>query len=181
MTIVATLSTIPVQEGESSTEIAAAIRTLDNYDVSYEINPMGTIIEASEIGELFAAVQAAHQAIEADKVNTKLEINHERTRNRDANERVTAVESVLGDNEDDLATGGATEATKSDSTADNVERKDTVDMSGHAPEEVEEEDTEQNTPSVKGGDYKTSDVDDSDEEPISERYSNSNDNEGSEG
>jgi uncharacterized protein (TIGR00106 family) len=97
MSIVATLSTTPSRDGNASDEIATAIGALDNYDVDYEINPMGTIIETDDISELFAAVQAAHQAIEADRVNTKLEIDHERDRDRDAAARVTAIEDALAD------------------------------------------------------------------------------------
>jgi uncharacterized protein (TIGR00106 family) len=97
MSIVATLSTTPSRDGNTSDEIATAIGALDNYDVDYEINPMGTIIETDDISELFAAVQAAHQAIEADRVNTKLEIDHERDRDRDAAARVTAIEDALAD------------------------------------------------------------------------------------
>lgn len=95
MTVVASLTITPVQDGSVSDEIAAAIGTLDNYGVEYEINPMGTIIETDDVSELFAAVQAAHQAIEADRVNTKLEISDERTRDRDAATRVAAVEDAL--------------------------------------------------------------------------------------
>ncbi len=40
MPIVATLSTMPVQDTSSAEEIATAIRTLDNYDVEYEVNPL---------------------------------------------------------------------------------------------------------------------------------------------
>jgi uncharacterized protein (TIGR00106 family) len=95
MTVVATLSLIPVRNGSQSDEIAAAIATLDKYDVEYELNAMGTVIEADGVSELFAAVQAAHQAIEADRVNTKLEVDDDRTRDRDAAARVDAVKDAL--------------------------------------------------------------------------------------
>jgi uncharacterized protein (TIGR00106 family) len=95
MTVVATLSIVPVGDGSQSDEIAAAIATLDSYDVEYELNAMGTVIEAAGVSELFAAVQAAHQAIEADRVNTKLEIDDDRVRDRDAATRVATVEDAL--------------------------------------------------------------------------------------
>jgi uncharacterized protein (TIGR00106 family) len=95
MTVIATLSIIPVRDGSQSDEIAAAITTLDNYDVDYELNAMGTVIEADGVSELFAAVQAAHQAIEADRVNMKLEVDDDRTRERDTAARVAAVEDAL--------------------------------------------------------------------------------------
>jgi uncharacterized protein (TIGR00106 family) len=95
MTVVATLSIIPVRDGSQSDEIAAAIATLDKYDVEYDLNAMGTVIEAAAASELFAAVQAAHQAIEADRVNTTLEVDDDRTRDQDAAARVAAVEDAL--------------------------------------------------------------------------------------
>lgn len=157
MSIVATLSTTPVREGNASEEIATAIGALDNYDVNYEINPMGTTIEATEISELFAAVQAAHQAVEGTRVKTKLEIDHERDRDRDAAARVAAVEDTLDS------------TNESTQTADDPEALNTVDESGHAPEDVEDDPTE-DAVNVKGGDYKTEDADETTDESISERY-----------
>ncbi|WP_049996205.1 thiamine-binding protein [Halococcus sediminicola] len=164
MSIVATLSTMPVRDEGSTEEIATAIRTLDNYDVEYKINPLGTTIEASDISELFAAVQAAHQAIEADRVNTKLEIDHERNRDRDADERVATVEDALADN--------TTDNEEMDETTEPDEERDIVDMSGHAPEDIESE-AEEDEINIKGGDYKTDEVDETEEESLSEKYDNS--------
>ncbi|WP_049999285.1 thiamine-binding protein [Halococcus sediminicola] len=161
MSIVATLSTMPVQDEGSTEEIATAIRTLDNYDVEYEVNPLGTIIEATDISEFFAAVQAAHQAIEADRVTTKIEIDHERNRDRDAAERVATVEDALADN--------AADREEMDNTTEPIEERDTVDMSGHAPEDVESEAKEDDI-NMKGGDYKTDEVDETENESLSEKY-----------
>ena len=96
MTIVATLSITPVHDGSLTEEIAAAIKALDDYDVSYETNPMGTVIETEELGDLFAAVQAAHETVDADRVRTVLQIDDDRDRAQDAAERVAAVEDALG-------------------------------------------------------------------------------------
>ena len=70
MSVIATLSAAPTCDGDASGAIARAIKVLGNYDVDYEVNPMGTTIETDDIDELFTAVQAAHQAIEADRVTT---------------------------------------------------------------------------------------------------------------
>ena len=40
---------------------------------------MGTVIEADDVGELFAACEAAHCAVEADRVSTVLKIDDKRT------------------------------------------------------------------------------------------------------
>ncbi|ELY43778.1 MTH1187 family thiamine-binding protein [Natronorubrum bangense] len=96
MTVVALLSVAPVTEGSMSGEVAKAVDALEAYDVAYETNPMGTVIEADEIGELFAAAQAAHEAVDGDRVSTVLKIDDKRTQETTASAKVEAVEDHLG-------------------------------------------------------------------------------------
>ncbi|EMA49961.1 MULTISPECIES: MTH1187 family thiamine-binding protein [Halococcus] len=96
MTVVALLSVAPVREGSMAGEVAKAVDALDEFDVSYETNPMGTVIEAEEVGELFAAAQAAHEAVDGDRVSTVLKIDDKRASEDSASEKVDAVERELG-------------------------------------------------------------------------------------
>ncbi|MWV38245.1 MTH1187 family thiamine-binding protein [Natrialba sp. INN-245] len=96
MTVVALLSVAPVIEDSMSDEVAKAVDALEAYDVEYETNPMGTVIETDEIGELFAAAQAAHEAVDGDRVSTVLKIDDKRTKQTSAAEKVEAVEEHLG-------------------------------------------------------------------------------------
>ena len=96
MSVVALLSVAPVVEGSMAGEIANAVAALDEFDVSYETNPMGTVIEADDIDTLLAAVGAAHNAVDADRVSTFLKIDDKRTRDQRASEKVAAVERELG-------------------------------------------------------------------------------------
>ncbi|WP_254823321.1 MTH1187 family thiamine-binding protein [Haloglomus halophilum] len=96
MTVVALLSVAPVIEGSMAGEVAKAVAALDEFDVSYETNPMGTVIETDDIGTLFAAAQAAHEAVDGDRVSTVLKIDDKRTREFRAREKVDAVERELG-------------------------------------------------------------------------------------
>lgn len=96
MTVIAYLSVAPVKEGSMAEEVAKGVEALEEFDVSYETNAMGTVIEAEEIGELFAAAQAAHEAVEGDRVSTSLKIDDKRTSDQSANEKVEAVEEALG-------------------------------------------------------------------------------------
>jgi uncharacterized protein YqgV (UPF0045/DUF77 family) len=57
---------------------------------------MGTTIEADEISELFAAAQAAHEAVDGDRVSTFLKIDDKRTSDADAASKVDSVEEALG-------------------------------------------------------------------------------------
>ncbi|GAA0671767.1 MTH1187 family thiamine-binding protein [Natronoarchaeum mannanilyticum] len=96
MTVVALLSVAPVIEDSMSREVAKAVDALDDYDVEYETNPMGTVIETEDIEELFAAAQAAHEAVDADRVSTVLKIDDKRAVETDADAKVDAVEDHLG-------------------------------------------------------------------------------------
>lgn len=96
MTVVALLSVAPVTEESMAPEVAKAVAALHEFDVSYETNPMGTVIEADDIGTLLDAVEAAHTAVDGDRVSTFLKIDDKRTSETSAAEKVEAVEAELG-------------------------------------------------------------------------------------
>ncbi len=96
MTVIALLSVAPVIEESMAGEIAKAVDALEAFDVAYETNPMGTVIEADDTAELFAAAQAAHEAVDADRVSTVLKIDDKRTVDRTAGEKVESVAAELG-------------------------------------------------------------------------------------
>lgn len=96
MSIVALLSVAPVIEDSMASAVADAVEALDSFDVTYETNPMGTVVEADDIDTLLAAVGAAHSAVDADRVSTFLKIDDKRTSDQRAREKVEAVERELG-------------------------------------------------------------------------------------
>lgn len=96
MSVIALLSVAPVKEGSMSEEVAKAVDALEEFDVSYETNPMGTVIETERIDELFAAAEAAHTAIDGDRVSTVLKIDDKRASDQSASEKVESVEHHLG-------------------------------------------------------------------------------------
>jgi uncharacterized protein (TIGR00106 family) len=96
MTAIGFLSVAPVTEDSMAGEVAKAVAALDDYDVAYETTPMGTTVEAESVAELFAAAQAAHEAVDGDRVSTVLKIDDKRTREESAAEKVEAVEAELG-------------------------------------------------------------------------------------
>ena len=77
-------------------DVAKAIAALDDFDVGYETNPMGTVIEADDVGTLLEAVEAAHRAVDADRVSTVLKIDDKRTVDASARQKVADVEAELG-------------------------------------------------------------------------------------
>ncbi|WP_255194341.1 MTH1187 family thiamine-binding protein [Natronobeatus ordinarius] len=96
MTVIGFLSVAPVVENSMASEVAKAVDALEDFDVAYETTPMGTTIEAEDIGELFAAAQAAHEAVDGDRVSTLLKIDDKRTTTAGAEEKVASVERELG-------------------------------------------------------------------------------------
>jgi uncharacterized protein (TIGR00106 family) len=96
MTVIALLSVAPVGKTEMAEDVADAVSALEDFEVSYETNPMGTVIEAESTEELFAAVQAAHGALDADRVSTVLKIDDKRDSSESAQSKVDAVEEALG-------------------------------------------------------------------------------------
>ncbi|RDI72468.1 MTH1187 family thiamine-binding protein [Halopelagius longus] len=96
MTVIAMLSVAPVVEGSMSDQVAEAVAALDEFDVSYETNPMGTVIEADDVDTLLDAVAAAHKAVDADRVSTFLKIDDKRASDQSAADKVAAVEEHLG-------------------------------------------------------------------------------------
>jgi uncharacterized protein (TIGR00106 family) len=95
MTVIAMLSVAPVVEDSMAAEVAKAVAALDDFDIAYETNPMGTVIESPTIEELLAAVAAAHKAVDGDRVSTFLKIDDKRMKDQRASEKVDAVEELL--------------------------------------------------------------------------------------
>ena len=96
MTVVALLSVAPVKAGSMAADVADAVAALDDFDVTYETNPMGTVIEAEDVGVLFDACEAAHRAVEGDRVSTVLKIDDKRASDASAAAKVEGVEEALG-------------------------------------------------------------------------------------
>ncbi len=96
MTVFGFLSVAPVREGSMAEDVAAAVDALEEFPVAYETTPMGTVIEAEDVGDLLDAVGAAHRAVDADRVSTFLKIDDKRTVDQSAGEKVDDVEAVLG-------------------------------------------------------------------------------------
>ena len=96
MVVFGMLRITPITEKDITADVAAALDALDEHDVAYETNPMSTVIEAETIHDLFAAVEAAHEAVDGDHINTLLQIDDMRTKSLDAASKVAAVEEELG-------------------------------------------------------------------------------------
>lgn len=96
MSVVALLSVAPVIEESMAEQVADAVAALESFDVAYETTGMGTIIEAEDADEVFAAAAAAHRAVDSQRVSTFLKIDDKRSTDASAARKVAAVEEHLG-------------------------------------------------------------------------------------
>jgi uncharacterized protein (TIGR00106 family) len=96
MTVTAFLTVSPDTDGSMAPAVATAVEQLEAFDVEYETTPMGTILEAQDVAEVFAAARAAHEALDADRVGTFLKIDDKRTVDDPAAAKVQSVEEELG-------------------------------------------------------------------------------------
>jgi uncharacterized protein YqgV (UPF0045/DUF77 family) len=98
MTVTAMLSVAPINspDADFDAEIAKAVDALDDYDVTYQTNPMETTIEADSLDAVFEAAQGATEAVDAQRVTTSLKIDHFREEDLDVAEKVDRVEAHLG-------------------------------------------------------------------------------------
>jgi uncharacterized protein (TIGR00106 family) len=96
MTVTAFLAVSPDTEGSMAPGVATAVETLEEFDLEYETTPMGTILEAEDVAEVFTAARAAHEALDADRVGTFLKIDDKRTVDDPASAKVSAVAEELG-------------------------------------------------------------------------------------
>lgn len=98
MTVTAMLTVAPLDspEVDFDAEIAKAIDALEDFDVRYETHPMETTIEADDLDTVFAAAQAAHEALDASRVLSHLKIDEFREETLAVEEKVERVETHLG-------------------------------------------------------------------------------------
>ncbi|USZ70552.1 thiamine-binding protein [Natronosalvus halobius] len=96
MTVFALLRVSPITEDDITTDVAAAIDALEDYNVTYETTPMATTLEADDVHELFAACAAAHEAVDRAHVQTLVQVDDKREVEMTASDKVDAVEGELG-------------------------------------------------------------------------------------
>jgi uncharacterized protein (TIGR00106 family) len=98
--ISAELTIIPIGTSKTSISpyIAAALAALDKTGIKYEINGMGTMLESDDPGEIFSAIELAHEAVfalGADRVATSVKIDDRRDKEAGLKQKVVSVKEKL--------------------------------------------------------------------------------------
>ncbi len=96
MTASGFLSVAPVVEGSMADQVALAVDALEDENVEYETTPMGTLLEADDAADLFAAARTAHEAVDTDRVSTFLKVDDKRASDDPMRTKVDRVEAELG-------------------------------------------------------------------------------------
>lgn len=96
MTVIARLDITPLGEESMTDAIASAVEALDDHDVTYEVTPTDTVIEGEDLHAVYGAAAAAHEAVDGSRAVASLQVDDQAGRERRADDRVDAVEEVLG-------------------------------------------------------------------------------------
>ena len=94
--IIAELSTYPVGEGTSLSQyVKKAVKEIDRFPIIRVVHhPMGTVIEADTLDQIFEVTRLAHEAIlstGAKRVITQLKIDDRHDKERKMEDKVAAV------------------------------------------------------------------------------------------
>ena len=99
--ITAELTIIPIGTSKTSLSkyIAAAVVALDSTGIKYELTGMGTLLESNDLGKIFSAITAAHEAVfktGAERVATSIKIDERRDEEKTIKDKVSSVTQKLG-------------------------------------------------------------------------------------
>jgi len=92
-------SMFPVDKGESVGEYVSRIAAMiGNSGVTYQLTPMGTILETDDLGKALAIVDKAYQLLESDcnRVYATLKLDIRRGRQGRIESKVSSVEHRIG-------------------------------------------------------------------------------------
>ena len=98
--ITAELTIIPIGTSKTSLSeyIAAAVAALDSDGIKYELTGMGTLLESDDLGKIFSAITAAHEAVfkkGAERVATSIKIDERRDEERTIKDKISSVNQKL--------------------------------------------------------------------------------------
>jgi uncharacterized protein (TIGR00106 family) len=87
------VSITPLGRDESVSEyVARAVRVIKKSGLSWRLTPMGTIIEADTLAEVFAAVNAAVEELsDCNRISISVKVDYRRSRKGDMDDKVESV------------------------------------------------------------------------------------------
>lgn len=97
MSAMAIVSISPLGEGESvSKYVAQAVQKIKDSGLSWELTPMGTIIEGDDLGEVMKVIQNATEALtDCNRISLVAKIDYRKTKSVDMDSKVDSVMKKL--------------------------------------------------------------------------------------
>ncbi|MEA3455687.1 MAG: MTH1187 family thiamine-binding protein [Campylobacterota bacterium] len=89
----------PTEKTQSkSAFVARVLDIVDKSGLTYQLTPMGTIIEAETVGEVFRVIEAAYEELQEDcsRVYSVIKIDYRKGPAGRLNKKVGSVEEKLG-------------------------------------------------------------------------------------
>lgn len=99
MSVLLEFAMFPTDKGGSvSAYVSRILKLIDESGIPYQLTPMGTIIEADELGQVLRLVAAAYQQLEPDcaRVYATLKLDIRRGEGGRMKKKVESVELKLG-------------------------------------------------------------------------------------
>lgn len=90
----------PTDKGESvSPYVSKVIAMIRESGVSYQLTPMGTIIETETMAEALAVVQQSYDVLEpdCDRIYSSLKFDIRKGKSKCMTEKMTSVEKLIGE------------------------------------------------------------------------------------
>ncbi|SFV51785.1 ExtraCellular Mutant; Ecm15p [hydrothermal vent metagenome] len=89
----------PTDKTESKSEfVARVLDIVDRSGLEYQLTPMGTIIEADSVGEVFRVIEDAYRELQVDssRIYSTIKIDYRKGAIGRLNKKVASVEQKLG-------------------------------------------------------------------------------------
>lgn len=99
MSVLLEFAMFPTDKGESvSAYVSRILKVIDASGLSYQLTPMGTIVEADELGQLLALVNDAYDQLEPDcrRVYSSLKLDIRKGENGRLKKKVESIEQKVG-------------------------------------------------------------------------------------
>lgn len=99
MSVLVEFAMFPTDSTESKSEfVAKVLDIVDQSGLAYQLTPMGTIIEAETVGEIFAVIKKAYELLEQDsnRIYSTIKVDYRKGPVGRLGKKVGSVEAKLG-------------------------------------------------------------------------------------
>lgn len=99
MSVLLEFAMFPTDKGESvSAYVSRILKAIDASGFSYQLTPMGTIVEADELGQILSLIKDAYEQLEPDckRVYSSLKLDIRKGESGRLKKKVESVERKVG-------------------------------------------------------------------------------------